>query len=372
MNKNENLFRIIGEIDDDLIIEADNSDKNIIIFPSEKAVKKNNWKKIALTAACFLICAGVFLKVNSLFDLKTTESVTQNTTVTIAKPSAPSSALEKSEETVDIEVEEEIDEAPAESPAATEKTPVEEEIIEENLEVKDEKTSEEGLSENTEVDTNPTTGGGYEFSEEIIVETEEISENPKTDANPTTGGSDEGNPQTGGGSDEVISENPEKYNPTLGSNEDENENFFNENDEKIAEFYASSRLGNLPLRAKDENGNTDKDFYVDIVDDNSVYTNENGENFICIQKHKITNLSNSEKTATVNLAYAIEKGCDAKLIVLVNDKEVQMQGKIVSEEEILDTIGQSYTDDEIEYILYDFSITIGTEPVTVSLAYLDK
>ncbi len=50
----ENLLRAIGEIDDDLILAAEEEPPKVLHFPIKR------WQRIAATAACFLLCVGVF------------------------------------------------------------------------------------------------------------------------------------------------------------------------------------------------------------------------------------------------------------------------------------------------------------------------
>lgn len=63
MTKEEKLLLAIGEIDDELILAADSAAPETIIA----LLGKKQWKKIALTAACFLICAGVWFSVGDRF-----------------------------------------------------------------------------------------------------------------------------------------------------------------------------------------------------------------------------------------------------------------------------------------------------------------
>ncbi len=50
----ENLLRAIGEIDDDLILAAEEEPPKVLHFPIKR------WQRIAATAACFLLCVGIF------------------------------------------------------------------------------------------------------------------------------------------------------------------------------------------------------------------------------------------------------------------------------------------------------------------------
>ena len=101
MTKEEKLLYAIGEIDDELIMEADApAPKNITAFPMNK-----RWKKAMLTAACFLLCIGVWASVGGLFRMGSASTGMGSN----AKPAAPAEAL------IPEAAEEECDEIVAET-----------------------------------------------------------------------------------------------------------------------------------------------------------------------------------------------------------------------------------------------------------------
>ena len=114
MTKEEKLLYAIGEIDDELIMEADApAPKNITAFPMNK-----RWKKAMLTAACFLLCIGVWASVGGLFRMGSSSTGMASN----AKPAAPAEAL------IPEAAEEECDEIVAETECTTEEgaeTPME-------------------------------------------------------------------------------------------------------------------------------------------------------------------------------------------------------------------------------------------------------
>ncbi len=55
-SREENLLRALGEIDDDLILAAGEQPPKVLTFPAARP-----WRKAAIAAACFLICAGVWM-----------------------------------------------------------------------------------------------------------------------------------------------------------------------------------------------------------------------------------------------------------------------------------------------------------------------
>lgn len=112
--KEEKLLAAIGDIDDELILAADESAGNVVLFP-----RKRRWQSVALTAACLLLCFGAWQAVGGLFG-KTTSAESMapqaaetpsSTTIT----AAPESVVVDSvmEETESEELKE--DESPAES-----------------------------------------------------------------------------------------------------------------------------------------------------------------------------------------------------------------------------------------------------------------
>ena len=115
MTKEEKLLYAIGEIEDELIVEADApAPKNIKAFPMSK-----RWKKVMLSAACFLLCIGAWASVGGMFRMG---NAAPSAGVENAKPAAPAEALiqdSAAEECIELEVETEVTvETPAEAPAA--------------------------------------------------------------------------------------------------------------------------------------------------------------------------------------------------------------------------------------------------------------
>ncbi len=116
MTKEEKLLYAIGDIDDELIMAADApAPKNVAAFPMNK-----RWKKAALTAACFLLCIGVWASVGGLFRMGS--SMTAESAANAKPQAAPvltitESAEEEFDEIV-AEAECTAEEAPAEAPAA--------------------------------------------------------------------------------------------------------------------------------------------------------------------------------------------------------------------------------------------------------------
>ncbi len=92
MTKEEKLLAAIGDIDDELIIAADESAENIVLFP-----RKRRWQSVALTAACFLLCVGAWFSVSGLFDKMTASSTApeapQAPPQSVASPSAPTTEV---------------------------------------------------------------------------------------------------------------------------------------------------------------------------------------------------------------------------------------------------------------------------------------
>lgn len=153
MTKEEKLLHAIGEIDDELILAAEDFPHNVLPLS-----RKKQWKKIAMTAACFLLIAGVWFSVDDLFRMGS------------SKPAAP--------------------EAAPQAPAATDVT------TETNLELLDDNFSttepEEAPAETPEMPAELTAGAPIENAP-----MEEQKQQP-VEANPTTGGVGENNPAVGG------------------------------------------------------------------------------------------------------------------------------------------------------------------------------
>ena len=82
MTREEKLLRAIGDIDDELILAADDSVHRVVPFP-----RKTPWKKVAVTAACFLLIAGVWFSVDDLFRMgKSTGAALPQSSETSAAP----------------------------------------------------------------------------------------------------------------------------------------------------------------------------------------------------------------------------------------------------------------------------------------------
>lgn len=114
MTKEEKLLYAIGEIDDELILTADGvAPGNIVALP------KKQWKKAALTAACFLLCVGVWFSVNDWFRMGSTGSATSTA---IQNSTAATTESAMIEEDVVEETEEETVEESALAGAPAQKT----------------------------------------------------------------------------------------------------------------------------------------------------------------------------------------------------------------------------------------------------------
>lgn len=70
MTPNEKLLAAIGEIDDDLILEADDERRRILSLPRRT---HSPWKKAMITAACFLFCFAAWQFAGGLFRTKGAE-----------------------------------------------------------------------------------------------------------------------------------------------------------------------------------------------------------------------------------------------------------------------------------------------------------
>lgn len=151
MTKEEKLLRAIGEIDDELILAAEDFPHNVLPLS-----RKKQWKKIAMTAACFLLIAGVWFSVDDLFRMGSSKPAAPE-----AAPQAAETELELSDSTSTAELEE----VPAETP----EMPAEEDVHMtagapiENAPMEEQKQQP--------VEANPTTGGvggSYKGNEEYL------------------------------------------------------------------------------------------------------------------------------------------------------------------------------------------------------------
>ncbi|MBQ8599097.1 MAG: hypothetical protein IJ411_03165, partial [Oscillospiraceae bacterium] len=115
MTKEEKLLYAIGEIDDELILATDGAAPgNIVVLPQKK-----QWKKAVLTAACFLLCVGVWFSVNDWFHMGSSSAtgtavpsaVSQNSTAVTTE-----SAMIEEDVVEEIEEETVEESAPAEAP----------------------------------------------------------------------------------------------------------------------------------------------------------------------------------------------------------------------------------------------------------------
>ncbi len=141
MTKEEKLLYAIGEIDDDLILEAGESAPNVVHFPAKTA-----WKKIAMTAACFLFVAGVWFSVGDMFRMGSSKPAAPEAPQ--AAPSAPAESVTESSELM------EDHSIPEEAPPETSETPAAPPINDPMEEMKQQPQS------GTETEApNPTIGG---------------------------------------------------------------------------------------------------------------------------------------------------------------------------------------------------------------------
>jgi len=138
--REEKLLAAIGDIDDELIVDADELANNVVLFP-----RKRRWQSVALTAACFLLCVGVWFSVGDLFSSKSTSSAAPQ--VPAAPPQAMENPSESYTETImtdSIVSEEESAQEEMKEFPQTSTTPQEPEIT---------------PGESVAVQANPTTGG---------------------------------------------------------------------------------------------------------------------------------------------------------------------------------------------------------------------
>ena len=155
MTKEEKLLRAIGEIDDELILAAEDFPKNVLPLS-----RKKQWKKIAMTAACFLLIAGVWFSVDDLFRMGSSKPAAPE-----AAPQAPAATDVTTETNLELLEDNFSTTEPEETPAETPEMPAELTVGApiENAPMEEQKQQP--------VEANPTTGGvggSYKGNEEYL------------------------------------------------------------------------------------------------------------------------------------------------------------------------------------------------------------
>lgn len=155
MTKEEKLLRAIGEIDDELILAAEDFPHNVLPLS-----RKKQWKKIAMTAACFLLIAGVWLSVDDLFRMGSSKPAAPE-----AAPQAPAATDVTTETNLELLEDNCSTTEPEETPAETPEMPAE---LTAGAPIENAPMEEQ---KQQPVEANPTTGGvggSYKGNEEYL------------------------------------------------------------------------------------------------------------------------------------------------------------------------------------------------------------